>query len=77
MKKIDKTILAIYENTFLFFNKAITLIFSLGVLVPIVFLSGITVILITVYSISIIAFGFTLGGVLILLSFLLLQMQVN
>ena len=56
-----------------FFYKVLSFIFSIDTLITLLFLSGIAIVLYTVYGISIVAFGFSLGAALIIISFILLS----
>lgn len=59
------------------FLAVIKFLFSVDTLVTVLFLSAIAVLLVTVYSINLVAFGFTLSIVLFALSILLNIIQSN
>lgn len=55
------------------FMAVVNFVFRMNMMILLLFLMGIAIILFTIYSISLVAFGFSLGVVLIGLSLLLLN----
>lgn len=64
IKNIFDTLLMVVATVF-------KVIFSKDVLISLLFISGLSIVLYTVYTLSLVAFGFTLGFVLIAASLLI------
>lgn len=64
IKNIFDTLLMVIATVF-------KVIFSKDVLISLLFISGLSIVLYTVYTLSLVAFGFTLGFVLIAASLLI------